>query len=74
MTLTQRRIGTEVKPLRLICGTAFGSFGELLQGVLPDDDVDFLVTFPIDRGSRVRFRLDQPSASTHACSTSFQRR
>lgn len=57
MTLTQRWIGTEVKPLRLICGTAFGSFGELLQGVLPDDD-DFLVTFPIDRGSRVRFRLD----------------
>jgi len=44
--------------LRAGGGTAFGSFGELLQGVLPDDDVDFLVTFPIDRGSRVRFRLD----------------
>ena len=52
--------------LRVGGGTAFGSFGELLQGVLPgqtpasrpDDDVHFLVTFPIDRGSRVRFRLD----------------
>lgn len=44
--------------LRVGGGSAFGSFGELLQGVLPDDDVDFLVTFPIDRGSRVRFRLD----------------
>jgi L-threonine kinase len=44
--------------LRAGGGTAFGSFGELLQGVLPDDDVHFLVTFPIDRGSRARFRLD----------------
>lgn len=39
-------------------GQAFGTFGELLQGVLPDGDVDFLVTFPIDCGSRARFRLD----------------
>jgi L-threonine kinase len=44
--------------LRAGGGYAFGSFGELLQGVLPDGDVDFLVTFPIDCGSRVRFRLD----------------
>lgn len=44
--------------LRAGVGTAYGSFGELLQGVLPEDDTDFLVTFPIDRGSRVRFRLD----------------
>lgn len=43
--------------LRAGGGTAFGSFGELLQGVLPDG-ADFLVTLPIDRGSRVRFRLD----------------
>jgi uncharacterized protein involved in propanediol utilization len=43
--------------LRAGGGAAFGSFGELLQGVLPDE-VDFLVTLPIDRGSRVRFRLD----------------
>jgi uncharacterized protein involved in propanediol utilization len=39
-------------------GTAFGTFGELLQGMLPEADVEFLVTFPIDRGSRVSFRLD----------------
>jgi L-threonine kinase len=44
--------------LRAGAGSAFGTFGELLQGVLPDGDVEFLVTFPIDRGSRVRFRLD----------------
>ena len=43
--------------LRAGGGHAFGSFGELLQGALPGD-IDFLVTFPIDRGSRVRFRLD----------------
>ncbi|MCZ7476245.1 MULTISPECIES: GHMP family kinase ATP-binding protein [unclassified Micromonospora] len=38
-------------------GTAHGTFGELLQGVLPDD-VDFLVTLPIQRGVRVRVILD----------------
>jgi uncharacterized protein involved in propanediol utilization len=38
-------------------GHAFGTFGELLQGVLPDGDVDFLVTLPLDRWSRARFRL-----------------
>jgi uncharacterized protein involved in propanediol utilization len=43
--------------LRAGGGIAFGSFGELLQGVLPDE-ADFLVTFPIQDGSRVRFRLD----------------
>lgn len=50
--------------LRAGSGAAFGSFGELLQGVLPDDDVDFLVTFPIDRVSRVRFRLN-PGGELH---------
>jgi uncharacterized protein involved in propanediol utilization len=57
-----RRPGVD---LRAGAGAAFGSFGELLQGVLawptpagPDDDVHFLVTFPVDRGSRARFRLD----------------
>ncbi len=37
--------------------SAFGTFGELLQGVLPDG-VDFLVTFPITRRARAWFRLE----------------
>ncbi|NUT47466.1 MAG: kinase [Saccharothrix sp.] len=32
-------------------GRAFGTFGELLQGALPDDGPEFLVTFPIDAWS-----------------------
>ncbi|MFI6845050.1 kinase [Kitasatospora sp. NBC_00085] len=35
-------------------GAAFGTFGELLQGVLPDGSA-FLVTLPIDSWSRARF-------------------
>jgi L-threonine kinase len=35
---------------------AFGTFGELVQGVLPDGS-DFLVTFPIARWSTAYFRL-----------------
>jgi len=37
-------------------GRAFGTFGELLQGALPDGEVDFLVTFPVARWSVARFR------------------
>lgn len=37
--------------------TAFGTFGELLQGVLPEEDGDFLVTLPVARWSRARFEL-----------------
>jgi L-threonine kinase len=37
--------------------SAFGTFGELLQGVLPDD-VDFLVTLPITRCAYAWFRLE----------------
>ncbi|WP_329791307.1 kinase [Lentzea sp. DG1S-22] len=37
-------------------GTAFGVFGELLQGVLPEQDGDFLVTLPIARWSVATFR------------------
>lgn len=36
-------------------GTAFGTFGELLQGVLPEPDGDFLVTMPIARWSTATF-------------------
>ncbi|MET8726857.1 MULTISPECIES: GHMP family kinase ATP-binding protein [Streptomyces] len=35
--------------------TAFGTFGELLQGVLPEPDSDFLVTLPIARWARATF-------------------
>lgn len=39
-------------------GTSFGTFGELLQGVLPTggEGTDFLVTLPITRGSTAVFR------------------
>ncbi|MFD3440358.1 kinase [Streptomyces sp. NPDC058685] len=39
-------------------GTAFGTFGELLQGVLPEKDGDFLVTLPVARWTRATFRPD----------------
>jgi uncharacterized protein involved in propanediol utilization len=38
-------------------GAANGTFGELLQGVLPENDLDFLVTFPIARSSIAEFQL-----------------
>ncbi|MEV4657874.1 kinase [Micromonospora sp. NPDC049301] len=41
---------------RLGVGTAFGTFGELLQGVLPDGDRDFLVTFPMAQWATATFR------------------
>lgn len=36
-------------------GNAFGTFGELLQGVLPESDRDFLVTLPIKRFTHAVF-------------------
>jgi uncharacterized protein involved in propanediol utilization len=36
-------------------GEAFGTFGELLQGVLLEENLDFLVTFPIQAFSRATF-------------------
>jgi len=36
--------------------TAFGTFGELLQGVLPERHGDFLVTLPIARWTTATFR------------------
>lgn len=39
-------------------GTAFGTFGELLQGVLPGSDLDFLVALPITLSSRASFVSD----------------
>ncbi|MEV8017108.1 kinase [Streptomyces sp. NPDC086554] len=39
-------------------GTAFGTFGELLQGVLPEADGDFLVTLPVARWTMATFRQE----------------
>ncbi|MCE3034977.1 kinase [Streptomyces sp. CMSTAAHL-2] len=36
-------------------GHAFGTFGELLQGALPEPDGDFLVTFPLARWATAAF-------------------
>lgn len=44
--------------------TAFGTFGELLQGALPDER-DFLVTMPIARWSTARFVLDPSGSAVH---------
>ncbi len=41
---------------------AFGTFGELLQGALPDGQ-EFLVTLPIARWSRATFRLDSQAGT-----------
>ncbi|MFM9445930.1 kinase [Streptomyces acidiscabies] len=43
--------------------TAFGTFGELLQGVLPGPDGDFLVTLPIARWTVATFRTDPHSTT-----------
>ena len=37
-------------------GSCYGTFGELLQGVLPEDDGDFLVSLPITASSTASFR------------------
>ncbi|WP_019545490.1 hypothetical protein [Streptomyces sulphureus] len=47
---------TEVASQQESTGTAFGTFGELLQGVLPEKDGDFLVTLPVARWSMAAFR------------------
>ncbi len=54
-TVVARRPGVDV---RTGSGSAFGTFGELLQGALPGGD-DFLVTLPISRRSSAWFRLDR---------------
>ena len=38
--------------------TCFGTFGELLQGMLPEPDADFLVTLPVARWTMSTFRVD----------------
>ncbi|NGN63382.1 kinase [Streptomyces sp. A7024] len=48
--------------MRLGLGTAFGTFGELLQGVLPEEDGDFLVTLPVARWTMAAFRAEPDTA------------
>ncbi|MDR0358394.1 MAG: kinase [bacterium] len=47
-------------------GRCCGSFGELLQGALPGDDQDFLVTLPIRRWSRATFAAS-PRSRDEVC-------
>ncbi|MFC8128823.1 kinase [Streptomyces sp. NPDC057302] len=48
-------------------GAAFGTFGELLQGVLPEEDGDFLVTLPVARWTMATFRQElHPEAGVDA--------
>ncbi|WP_326668622.1 MULTISPECIES: GHMP family kinase ATP-binding protein [unclassified Streptomyces] len=52
------------RPAATGVSAAFGTFGELLQGVLPEDDGDFLVTLPVARWSMARFTFDPGSDMT----------
>jgi L-threonine kinase len=54
-------------------GQAFGTFGELLQGVLPDPDRGFLVTMPISRGSTAVFQLDCATTEVRVLPASKQK-
>lgn len=56
---TRRRLG------RIGVGTAYGTFGELMQGALPgpgaaDGEGRFLVTLPVARWSTARFEAREP--------------
>lgn len=55
--LRQDAPGRAPAPFAAVTGmsTASGTFGELLQGVLPEENSDFLVTLPIARWARVTF-------------------
>jgi uncharacterized protein involved in propanediol utilization len=44
-------------------GKSFGTFGELLQGRLAEDERDFLVTFPIERFAHATFISDPTTPS-----------
>jgi L-threonine kinase len=46
-------------------GRAFGTFGEILQGRLPDNDIDFLVTLPIAAWSEASVTLDRHHRGVH---------
>jgi uncharacterized protein involved in propanediol utilization len=61
-----RRLTAEPREIGETFGsaTAFGTFGELLQGALPDG-TDFLVTMPIARWSTARFLLEPSVSGVH---------
>lgn len=54
--MVSERAGAELGAGAVGHGRCRGSFGELLQGALPGEDLDFLVTLPIRRWSRATFR------------------
>ncbi|WBC16766.1 kinase [Micromonospora sp. WMMA1998] len=56
------RAAFDGRPVQVGRGWAYGTFGELLQGVLPEPGTDFLVTLPIRRGCSAYFEL-HPGAS-----------
>jgi uncharacterized protein involved in propanediol utilization len=53
--------GAREEDTRTDIGRCFGTFGELLQGVLPDQEREFLVTLPITRYSTARFTASSES-------------
>jgi uncharacterized protein involved in propanediol utilization len=57
LTAADRR--DPLSPVAVGVGSAPGTFGELLQGVLDGLPADFLVTLPIVRGSHATFRFDR---------------
>lgn len=58
---------------RTASGISYCSFGELLQGVLLEDDADFLVTLPIQKYSVSTFVPD-PAAPRSSRSRAARRR
>ena len=62
--MDKERWGREITSATLVGkGCAFGTFGELLQGVLLEEELDFLVTFPITRRSCATFTSDPDLAT-----------
>ena len=65
-------IRPEKKPFQLVpwttgvgAGMAFGTFGELLQGQVGEEQADFLVTLPIDQYSYALFVADERLHDVH---------
>ncbi|MGW2997751.1 hypothetical protein ACWDA9_40940, partial [Streptomyces sp. NPDC001193] len=54
-TPTDSVAGATTVPVGPGSGSAFGTFGELLQGALPHPQGDFLVTFPLARWATAVF-------------------
>lgn len=63
--VTPRPPGT-LRGQRVGVGRCFGTFGELLQGVLPDRGREFLVTLPISRHSTATFTVSPEAREIRA--------